>query len=144
MRGVGGGRPAKATGQRRSHAKPAKPTEELPIERDSIVPEPIRPLNDQAQALWALLWSSPEASQWRTVDVASVTRLVELQSSAEVSSDSKLLAEVRQLEDRFGLNPYARRQMGWKPAATEPAEPRRTAAQSRRTGAMKVIAGGAA
>jgi len=96
--------------------------------------------------LWKCLWASGEASQWRAVDAAAVTRLVELESIPAGEIDVRLLAEVRQLEDRFGLNPYARRQLGWRAPAEVEDRPEVAPGRSgsRRGDALRVITGGTA
>ena len=115
MRGAGGGAPAKPEGQRRNRTKPAHETVALPATgREGPSPTPTVALAGGARRLWDALWSRPEASQWSEADVPALTRMVWLESNRKVWTDSRLLAEVRQLEDRFGLNPYARRQLRWR------------------------------
>lgn len=60
--------------------------------------------------VWDEMWSNPIATLWDPIDVVPLTRLVFLQTSPEALLDKGLLAEMRQLEDRFLLNPYARAQ----------------------------------
>lgn len=119
MRGMNGGRPAKAAGQRR---RPAVPRDgvELPAEgRPGRAPRPAVDLDEAASALWRRLWRTPEATRWTEADVPAVTRLVALQTTSGLSAAQ--LAEVRQLEDRFGLNPAARRLLRWEtPALDDP------------------------
>jgi hypothetical protein len=73
------------------------------------------PWYDWTRAYWARIWSSPMATQWSEWDVPALQRLAKLQEDALLGgAAAKVGAEIRQLEDRFGLNPKARRTMGWQ------------------------------
>jgi hypothetical protein len=52
-----------------------------------------------------------------------------------------LLAELRQLEDRFGLSPHARKVLGWGDLADAESPAPAAAAKDGRAGALKVITG---
>ena len=114
MKGAGGGRPAKPAGQT---VNPQKPTHELvvlPAEgRQGAIPECLPYVQDQAFQLWEHLWRRPEAAMWSESDISGLSRYCYLTTDTEAIHDPRLLAEMRQLEDRYGLNPYARRQMRW-------------------------------
>lgn len=111
MRGAGGGRPQKPPEERRHRNPPTKDTIVVYADdRVDEVPEPVLPFDGARRALWDRIWSQPVASLWDAVDAAAVTRMVLLQTSATTFTDNKLLIELRQLEDRFLLNPYARAQ----------------------------------
>jgi hypothetical protein len=90
-------------------------------------------------AQWRALWRSAEASLWRDVDRGPLTRLVEL--AATKTDDVKVLAELRQLEDRFGLSPHARKVLGWGDLAEQQAPAPAAATKGGRAGALKVITG---
>ena len=66
------------------------------------------------------------ASQYLDADVASLVRLARLKQSL-LSDDVAfgVLAEIRQLEDRFGLSPLARRRLEWQVADEGEAEGKR-------------------
>lgn len=67
------------------------------------------------RAWWATIWASPMSTTWIAADVPALKRLavlVELVGRGQVSAT--LLAEIRQLEDRFGLSPLARRKLEWE------------------------------
>lgn len=111
MRGAGGGRPPKPEDERRHRNPPTKDTIVVYADdRPDEVPEPVLPFDGARRELWDRMWSQPIACLWDVVDVAAVTRMVLLQTSAGTFTDNKLLIELRQLEDRFLLNPYARAQ----------------------------------
>jgi hypothetical protein len=78
---------------------------------------------------WALIWASPMATRWTEYDVPSLLRLAQLQQTALIDGDRRLLAEIRQLEDRFGLSPRGRRLLGWEIADAPLAEPDDASAQ---------------
>jgi hypothetical protein len=111
MRGAGGGRPRKPPGQAR-HRNPST-RDTITVAADARVeepPPPMIPLNGPALYLWEGMWQHPVATLWERTDVAPLTRLVMLQTSATALLNKDLLAEMRHLEDRFLLNPYARAQ----------------------------------
>lgn len=80
---------------------------------------------------WATIWDSPMATRWMVpYDVPALVRLAKLQERALVDDDRKVLSEIRQLEDRFGLSPRGRRLLGWElddepetPDASAPEQP---------------------
>ncbi len=64
---------------------------------------------------WETVWASPMAAVWLPADVPALVRLallMELSFLGEASA--ALLGEIRQLEDRFGLSPLARRRLQWE------------------------------
>jgi hypothetical protein len=83
---------------------------------------------------WATIWASPMAAVWLPADVPALIRLAHLIDQANRGEASTMvLAEIRQLEDRFGLSPMARRRLQWEvsraaaPAdeGEKPVEPKR-------------------
>lgn len=64
---------------------------------------------------WALLWKSPQATQWdqtgRTMHTWAVLHADLLRGERSPSSVS---SEMRQIEDRHGLNPKALLQLRWR------------------------------
>jgi hypothetical protein len=104
------GRPAKPEGQTRHRNKPTHGYVQMPREgRDEPVPEPVFKLLERERKLWNRLWSTPEAALWHEADAPAVTRYVKLACNPTALMDSKVLAELRNLEDRFGMSVYARR-----------------------------------
>jgi hypothetical protein len=64
---------------------------------------------------WRLVWASPMAAVWLAADVPALERLARLLDKRERGSGPAAeLAEIRQLEDRFGLSPLARRRLQWE------------------------------
>jgi hypothetical protein len=111
VRGAGGGRPRKPEGTTRHRNAPTR--HDIVVYADARVvdvPEPPIPLQGLQLAAWKHLWAEPVATLWSTADVSAIARMVALQTSAQVFQAPGLLAELRQLEDRFLLNPYARAQ----------------------------------
>jgi hypothetical protein len=128
MRGAGGGRPRKPEGTARHRNKPTRTTIIVrPDARVEQIPEPALPMTGIRRQIWDEMWSNPIATLWDLIDVVPLTRLVFLQTSADALLDKGLLAEMRQLEDRFLLNPYARAQQ----RVQIEGEPRETPAESR-------------
>jgi hypothetical protein len=79
-----------------------------PLPKTVKVPATVR-------AWWRALWASPISQGYDDVDQPALTRLVVLWARAlDGSASIGELAEIRQLEDRYGLNPLARRRLGWQ------------------------------
>lgn len=95
----------------------------------------IRPWTAATKAAWKSLWSSPQATQWdqtgRTLHAWAALHhdLVEGERPA-----AQVSAEMRQHEDRHGLNPKAMLQLRWRVAEQELEEvaPKRASAEARR------------
>lgn len=62
---------------------------------------------------WRDLWASPMATQFLPADIHTLSRLAELKDDYAVEPNVKLLTEIKQLEDRYGLNPKSRRELRW-------------------------------
>lgn len=75
------------------------------------------PLEDDL--LWGELWRTPQAAAWIRMGVGVqrvVARYVMLQRG---KLSEKVLAELRQIEDRLGLNPLAMLRLRWEVARNE-------------------------
>jgi hypothetical protein len=101
---------------------------ELPSEGRSG-PPPELPKDRIWQALtlewWARLWTYPEATQWKQ-DGSTLVGLACLWDDlfAGRMPASRLTPEIRQFEDRHGLNPKAMLQLRWRVVGDELAERR--------------------
>jgi len=92
---------------------------------------------------WAVLWSKPQAVMW-PADGSSLFTLAVLHHELVVGegSPSPISAEMRQIEDRHGLNPKAMLQLRWrivddgKPATTKTAT-KAAATKARKKSARK-------
>jgi hypothetical protein len=86
----------------------------LPAAYDGPVPEwplPGRKVAGEL-ALWGELWKIPQAAAWARMGPGVwrvVARYVVLSRTASLAAAS----EIRQIEDRLGLNPLAMRRLGW-------------------------------
>lgn len=85
------------------------------------------PLGSSEPDVWADLWATPQSSAWErhgwTRVVARYSVLLGLAEDPELMT-AALLGEVRQLEDRLGLNPKAMRSLLWEVTEDEVAEKR--------------------
>ena len=100
-------------------------------------------------AWWAQLWAKPQAAMW-TSDGSTLFTLAVLHHEL-VTGDgapSPISAEMRQIEDRHGLNPKAMMQLRWRvveaPAAgSKPAAKKAAAkkAASRKDRVLKLVDG---
>jgi hypothetical protein len=69
----------------------------------------------ETRAWWATVWGSPMAAVWLDADVPALTRLAGLVDRLHRGEGtSRVLGEIRALEDRFGLSPMARRRLQWE------------------------------
>lgn len=107
------------------------------------------------QAVWCELWATPQAVAWEQRGyLRSVARYVVLDVQASRSLDdvddsklyaamlanqTRLLPELRQLEDRLGLNPKAMRSLMWEVASDEVAEARTASAAPAKRRTLKVV-----
>lgn len=91
------------------------------------------PLTVAKPTLWASLWKLPQAVVWeQTGAVRVVARYALLLEQAELpDASAALLGEVRQMEDRLGLNPKAMRSLLWEVSSDEVGEKRVSAPQSK-------------
>jgi hypothetical protein len=113
---------------------------QLPAEgRKGEIPEPRtdRVLGEVAGRYWRTIWSSPMAVTFTEADIQPLTRLVVLvDDRARAESSDGLIeivdryhdgtelqvvvgefkgdGEIRQLEDRYGISPLARRRLQWE------------------------------
>jgi hypothetical protein len=100
------------------------PTPKWPLsDQVGLDGELVAKLRAREKEIWRRVWRTPAAAAWERLgwyDV--VARYVRLLVHAESSTRSEVLSEVRQLEDRLGLNPLAMLRLRWEVAADEVAE----------------------
>ena len=116
---------------------------DLPKTNTGPVPAlpPIREWTAETLRWWAVLWSKPQASQWDQSGESAVPMAVlydQLQDAPEQAP--KILAEMRQHEDRHGLNPKAMLQLRWRITVeeTKPAAPK-SAKRGRRAAVLALV-----
>jgi hypothetical protein len=73
----------------------------------------------EALAYWNAVWCSPMAAMYDTTDELTIARAAMLHASSMTADMMRgrapdALSELRQLEDRLGLSPKARRQLQWE------------------------------
>jgi hypothetical protein len=74
---------------------------------------------------WKQLWRLPQAAAWESAQHHEfVARLVILRRLFREEPTAPVSAEMRQLEDRLGLNPKAMMQLRWRIVADEVADRR--------------------
>lgn len=133
--------PKDAASRRRRNA-PAANLLELPREgyQGPVPAWPVlAPPTDSIAATWRALWRRPQAAAWADMGFENaVARLAVLTvASMDPDAPSAVLTEVRQMEDRLGLNPAAMQRLRWKLAdEAEDAEVVPIAAKPRRVKAV--------
>lgn len=89
------------------------------------------PLSRDEPRVWAELWSTPQAAAWEnrgyTRVVARYAVLIAAIEDDEGVPPAALLGEVRQMEDRLGLNPKAMRSLLWEVASSDDVSDKREA-----------------
>ena len=63
---------------------------------------------------WQHAWASPMATQWLETDVDALGRLALLWDDFYKNPDSRVMAEIRLQEQRFGLSPLDRSRLQWE------------------------------
>ena len=84
---------------------------------------------------WRRVWQSPMAAEFLPSDVDGLGRVAILVNAFYRKPNSKLLAEIRLQESRFGLSPLDRSRLQWEIARAEDTKPRQ-APKARRAGAV--------
>src|SRR5688572_31061384 len=89
-----------------------------------VIPNPDgRTWHKLTKEAWQHAWSSPMASQWLGTDIDALGRLALLWDELYKSpSDSKVMAEIRLQEQRFGLSPLDRSRLQWEVSRADDAE----------------------
>lgn len=139
---AGVGPPPKPDGQRRRRNATAA-SSRLPAEgRQGPSPDwPLQILPDGAAETWDELWSTPQAAAWERMGAGTVrivARYVILLGTAEVGIVTAA-PEVRQLEDRLGLNPVSMLRLRWEIAPDELAEARAAKSAPAARNRMRVV-----
>ena len=76
--------------------------------------------SDDDRTYWRELWRMPQAMAWEALGHEEfVARLVALRAAFRESQSPRVSAEMRQLEDRLGLNPKSMMQLRWRIVADE-------------------------
>ena len=71
--------------------------------------------HDFTKRWWETVWRSPMAAKFSPLDELVIVRMaIIVNKCAEGRAKGQELAELRQLEDRFGFSPLARRRLGWE------------------------------
>jgi hypothetical protein len=108
----------KPPGQRTRPNARQKDWQKLPAAgREGAAPElpNAAQIGKPARDWWTAVWSSPMATVYLDADVPALVRaarLVAKEASGKASATE--LGELRQLEDRYGLSPLARRRLQWE------------------------------
>ena len=71
---------------------------------------------------WVRVWSKPEAAMWHESDADLVRWLVLFERFVE-TGEPKYSAEMRQIEDRHGMNEKGRKDLRWRYVEVEAPKP---------------------
>jgi hypothetical protein len=95
---------------------------------------PAWPLARAEAETWKGLWATPQAAAWEKLGwtrvVARYAVLIEAVEESEGVPASALLGEVRQMEDRLGLNPKAMRSLLWEVSSEDAVSDKRDEKES--------------
>ena len=84
---------------------------------DTDPPELMWQHSHAARQLWELWWTTPMAVMWGHFDAPALERLLhllEIEWESDGPAGAAVLSEIRQISDRFGLSPSARRKLYWR------------------------------
>lgn len=127
--------PAPKPADQRRRRNATLPMTQLPAKgrRGSAPKWPLPEPSDRERELWRQIWRTPQAAAWERLGwVAPVARYVKLLARVERPEvGSTALSEVRQMEDRLGLNPLAMLRLRWEVSVDEVAERRARPAANR-------------
>jgi hypothetical protein len=87
-------------------------------------PIPMRRRPAGVPAIWRELWATPQAVEWERLGWTRIVARYALKVVVAEQPDAPatLQAEVRQLEDRLGINPMAMKRLQWEIAAPQEGE----------------------
>jgi hypothetical protein len=118
------GPPPKPSKQRRRRNKAPAVVKLRPDSRELKPPALPSGFSPSAHAWWETIWSSPMAAVYLEADVPALVRLAGLVDRVDSGeATSRVLSEIRALEDRFGLSPLARRRLQWELEQVESEKP---------------------
>lgn len=127
----------KPDGERVTRHEPKFGWVTLPAEHTTPAPKlpALRKWSNETERWWLELWRKPQASQWDPSGSSAVPMAVLYQDVQDWPDKSTaMLGELRQHEDRHGLNPKAMLQLRWRFAASDvpattkaPAKPKKAA-----------------
>lgn len=106
----------KKPSERRHRIKTLAPVKLPAASKRKVPPLPnSRTFTQATRDYWKLLWTSPMAVVYLDADVPGIYRLTVLHEKfVQGNANNRDLAEIRQLEDCYGLNPLARRRLQWE------------------------------
>lgn len=144
-----GGPPPKPASQRQRQSEPGKGPRRLPAGGRSGTGIPTLPgaakLSKATREWWKRVWQSPMSSVYLDADLTGLIRLARLLDRDEKGeATATMLAEIRQLEDRFGLSPLARRRLEWEVSQSKGTEAAPAAVSGKGDPRLRSIQGGAA
>lgn len=96
---------------------------------DAVVPDLGFDVTERTTAWWRDVWTSPMAGEYDDTDRHGLSMLALLvdafwRGCDDAGPDLKLLAEIRQQSQRYGLSPIDRRRLQWEIERTEEAKVR--------------------
>ena len=122
----------KPAGERVRRNAPMANTVKLPSE-GRTKPAPIWPFGDEPPAIWAELWSTPQAVAWERLGwTRVVARYCRVVAAAEAQPDKAAIQTAAlQMEDRLGLTPMSMLRLRWEVVSDEVAEKRAQSAEAK-------------
>ena len=118
------GRHPKPAHMRQNKTKKSSHTELAAPDRPKVpkLPNPDgREWHKLTRDWWRDVWRSPMASEYLDADIPGLARLALMIDEFNNNPDSKILAEIRLQETRFGLSPLDRSRLQWQVAKGEEA-----------------------
>src|SRR5689334_856280 len=103
--------------QARRRNAPTISSTDLPREgRRGAAPKCPYPLGDAGRAWWAWAWALPQATRWDVGSLYFVARRASLEDLNAEEFKAPVQKEMRELDNRLGLNPKAMADLRWRVA----------------------------
>lgn len=107
----------------RRRNQPTKPSSDLPRGgRRGAVPKCPYSLGDAGKAWWVWAWRLPQAVKWDEGSLYFVARRAQLEDAHAEELKGTVLKEMRELDNRLGLNPKAMGELRWSIAGEPESE----------------------
>ena len=117
---AGRGPAPKANRQRRNDPTRGEWVDLPPLERPILPELPAGEWSERTQTAWAAWRKDPVTGQYSDADVQAAIDLAYTYEQWVREPSAAIAAEMRQRQDRLGLNPKGKRDLRWR--VTEPAE----------------------
>lgn len=124
--------PAQRQRRNKEATRALLPPEDEPITSVPRLPtNPLGKWHKLTRLWWKDVWASPQSSEFLRSDLGALFRLAMLVDMFWTSGKLNIAAEIRMMEQQFGLTPMARRRLQWTVTQAEDAADKRERGRAR-------------